>query len=97
MTWHPITCQEREALVDKLGRSYGGFSKASGVGVLSSKTDLDGAYGPPEVFTEWGYDYDRPVLRDFRWPGGSGSCAHYEHRPDTPDESPDEHGEHTGA
>lgn len=55
--------------------------------VLSSKTDLDGLYGKPEIFTEWGTDNETPVLRDVRWPGPQAGdllpspdakpCEHY--------------------
>lgn len=69
MTWQRITCHEREALIDRLGRSYGGFSDESGIGVHSSLTDLDGQFGRPYVMTTWGYrDSEVPVLKDERWP-----------------------------
>jgi hypothetical protein len=75
--WVQISCTEREALVDEKGRSYNGFSEESGIGVLSSITDPDGTYGRSRVFTEWGYDYDRPVLRDERWPNSDQPCEHH--------------------
>ena len=53
----------------------------------ASKTDLDGEYGEPEVFTEWSVIYpsgrEVPVLREHRWPSGSDGvvdlkpCEHY--------------------
>lgn len=51
----------------------------------SSKTDLDGRYGKPEVFTEWDVHCrktSRPILREHRWPGPEGEpdaapCEHY--------------------
>lgn len=36
--WNQISCAEREALVDALGRSCNGFSEASGVCVLAGRT-----------------------------------------------------------
>jgi hypothetical protein len=75
--WVQITCREREALVDRIGRSYNGFSRESGVSVIGSRSDLGGEYGPPEVYTEWGYDDGWPVLRDCRWPGSDRPCEHY--------------------
>ncbi|WP_161387632.1 hypothetical protein, partial [Enterococcus hirae] len=63
-----ITCTEREALVDRLGRSHNGFSDESGIGPLSTLTDMGGRFGEPRVFTEWGHrDTEVPVLRDQRW------------------------------
>lgn len=48
--------------------------------VLSSKTDLHGTYGKPEVFTEWGVPVDGadpvPVLREHTWPDGA-PCEHF--------------------
>jgi len=73
-TWVKITCTEREALIDELGRSYNGFSAESGIHVWAASTDVE-----RYIFTEWGYrDEARgPVLRDERWPDGSRECAHY--------------------
>jgi hypothetical protein len=77
VSWQQITCEERDALVDELGRSYNGFSKGSGVGVLSSLTDVSGTYGEPYVLTEWGYtDTDVLVLKDERWPESDRPCVH---------------------
>ena len=77
--WRQITCWEREALVDRLGRSYNGFSAESGIGVHAGRTDMGGRFGEPEIYTEWGYrDGDeRPVLRDHRWPDSDRPCEHY--------------------
>jgi hypothetical protein len=53
---------------------------------VSSKTDLGGTYGEPEVFTEWAVIYpssrEVPILREHRWPGPEGEpdakpCEHY--------------------
>lgn len=78
MNWVKITCDEREQLVDKHGRSYNAFSRESGISVLSSCTDPDGDFGRPEIFTEWGFDYDRPVLQDYLYPETDKPCEHYE-------------------
>jgi hypothetical protein len=83
--WMPISCAEREELIDRLGRSYNGFSGESGIGVLSSKTDLDGEYGRAEVFTEWGYrGTEVPVLRDIRYTKDDAPCEHYAFVPAAP-------------
>jgi hypothetical protein len=82
MSWQQITCDEREALVDRLGRSYNGFSDESGIGVLSAFTDMDGwrsGTGRAYVLTEWGYRAtETPVLRDERWPNSDRTCEHYQ-------------------
>ena len=52
---------------------------------MSSKTDLDGHYGEPEVYTEWATDgrNEVAVLREHRWPsphsghGDRYACEHY--------------------
>jgi hypothetical protein len=77
-TWRAITCEEREALIDRLGRSYGGFSQESGIGVHAGSTDMEPG---GLVFTEWGYRTgdERPVLRDYLWHPShftEGSCRH---------------------
>ena len=74
--WVQITCQEREALIDRLGRSYNGFAQESGVGVHASSTDMSPG---GLVFTEWGYRNgdERPVLRDYRWNDCEQPCEHY--------------------
>lgn len=74
--WRQITCQEREALIDRLGRSYNGFSAGSGIGVHAASTDM--SHGGL-IYTEWGYrdDDERPVLRDYRWSGDTQPCEHY--------------------
>ena len=79
MSWTPITCQQREALVDQHGRYYNGFSTESGIGPLASRTDLDGEFGAPSVFTEWGWAAtEQPLLRDYRWPDSDRACEHYQ-------------------
>jgi hypothetical protein len=82
MSWQKITCEEREALVDRYGRSYNGL--ADPYGVIASRSDLGGEFGDPEVFTEWGHkETDLPVLRDIRYPAVDMAgtdlkpCEHY--------------------
>lgn len=48
---------------------------------ISTLTDLDGGFGEPQVYTMWGFDDERPVMREWRWPGGFGKpdvkpCEH---------------------
>lgn len=97
MTWRKITCEEREALVDELGRSYNGLASPEFC-VLAGRTDLSGEFGPPQIFTEWGRrEGEVPVLRDVRWPpepvGGESivdaamrpdakPCEHYRYEED---------------
>lgn len=57
--WEPITCQEREELVHRSDPR---------LTVLASRTDLDGEFGAPEIFTEWGTPEGEPVLREHRYP-----------------------------
>lgn len=92
--WRLITCEEREQLVDLLGRSYNG--PAAPYGVLSSLTDLDGEYGDPVMDTTWGHTgTEVPVLRDVRWPArryfdddpampkpDARPCVHYRYEED---------------
>lgn len=79
MTWQKIACEQREALVDKFGRSYNGFSDESGIRVIAGRSDLGGEFGEPSVFSEWGYvATGQPVLRDYRWPESDRPCEHYE-------------------
>lgn len=85
--WNQISCAEREALVDEIGRSCNGFSEESGVGVLTGRTDLGGF--PPIVLTVWGYrETEVPLLKDVRhparydFPGDEGQpdlkpCEHF--------------------
>lgn len=78
--WRPITCAER----DDIARG----PSATASCVLSSLTDLDGRFGEPLVYTEWGDADERPVLRDYRWPkDDERDCEHYvpavSHKPDT--------------
>jgi hypothetical protein len=55
--WVPATCAESD--------------KARGseeVTVWSTLTDLDGQYGAPSMFAEWGTaDGRRPIVADLRW------------------------------
>lgn len=93
MTWHQITCREREQLVDELGRSYNGL--ADPYGVISSRTDIGGQFGDPVIDTTWGHkETGEPVLRDVRWPAPPCSnpgvvladvrpCEHYRHEADS--------------
>lgn len=65
----------------------------------ASKTDPDGMYGKPEVYTEWSARYpsgrEVPVLREHRWPGlhqgdaDAGPCEHYV--PTTEPTAPEDH------
>jgi len=81
MSWRKITCQEREDLIDRVGRSYNG--PADPYGVFASRTDLTGEFGEPYVFTEWGNkDTDTPLLQDRRWPDSDRPCEHYEYEED---------------
>lgn len=74
--WVQITCEEREALIDEVGRSYNGPAKP--YGVLAGRSDLDGQYGRPCVFTEWGHsETGVPLLQDYRWPESTRPCEHY--------------------
>jgi hypothetical protein len=73
--WTRIPCMERDEHYDIAGEH---------LKPLSSLTDLDGEFGSPVVFTEWGRDdQDEPLLRDYRYPKQSdpGSdyrpCEHY--------------------
>lgn len=88
-TWVQITCEDREALVSRNGGRYDGFKVAAG------RTDMDGQFGEPTIFTEW-YDSltgsDESVLRDYRYPGRRTPddpypkdvrpCEHYRWEPD---------------
>lgn len=81
--WKRITCEERDALVTRLGRSFNGFSEESGIGPISSLTDMTGERtGRPYVLTVWGYrDTDQPVLKDERWPDDTGRPLASDARP----------------
>lgn len=55
--WVHATCIERDILF-----------KSSQLTVWSGLTDLDGTYGAPCMFTEWGSaDGTTPVVADLRW------------------------------
>jgi hypothetical protein len=57
--WTEITCRERDALF--ASRPLRPFS---------SHTDTTGEFGEPFIYTEWGDPTtEKPVLRDYRWPG----------------------------
>ena len=63
--WHQIPCAQRDPMVQALHP-------------FSSLTDLDGEYGTPIVYTEWGVSSpDRAVLRDYRWPNSGRVCEHW--------------------
>ena len=57
----------------------------------SSKTDLYGEYGPPEVFTEWSVFFSSgrevALLREHRWPSAIPGeadvkrCEHFARQP----------------
>ena len=75
--WKQITCQEREALIDRVGRFYNG--PADPYGPTNSLTDMSGEFGEPKVFTEWGHrETGEPLLRDCRWPESDRPCEHHE-------------------
>lgn len=71
VTWDPITCEHREALMASHDLTVG-----------APLTDLGGRFGEPEIYTEW---VDRgtgePALRDYRYPSADGgpdrkACRH---------------------
>lgn len=71
-----ITCQEREALIESVGRSYNG--PADPWVPISTLTDLSGEFGEPEVYTKWGHrDSEEPLLEDYLWPDSDRPCEHY--------------------
>lgn len=57
------------------------------VHVNSSKTDLSGEYGEPEIYTEWSVTLKdgtaKVVMREHKWPSQTGNytdryrCEHY--------------------
>lgn len=59
--WTPISCAAADAI------RYSEVTRP-----LSSKTDLTGEFGDPEVSTTWGIHIegrgDVPVMRESRWP-----------------------------
>lgn len=68
--WRKITCEEREALIDSVGRSCNG--PADPYGVFASYTDVE-----REIYTEWGNrNTEVPLLRDWRWPNSDRPCEH---------------------
>lgn len=78
MAWLQITCQEREDLIDEVGRDHNG--PADPYGVFSSLTDMAGEFGEPYVFTEWGNrESGKPLLTDHRWPESDKPCEHYKY------------------
>lgn len=77
MTWQPITCTERDALMQARGDQ---------LTVASAVTDLDGTHhAQPRMETTW-HDKatDEPVLHDTRHPArgldqpDTAPCEHYE-------------------
>jgi hypothetical protein len=91
MPWRQITCDEREQLVDRLGRSYNGLGGPE-FGVISSLMDLDGEFGDPVMDTTWGRrDSDEPVLRDVRWPAPGNYTRDDPGSAPLPDARPCEH------
>lgn len=65
--WTATTC-----LVADLIRGAGDVTP------VSSLTDMDGTYGTPIVYTEWGMrSSGTPVLREYRWPASDRTCEHY--------------------
>ena len=61
--WAEVSCHERDGMHDDMLRP------------LSSLTDPEGQFGTPIIFTEWGFNDDHPVIRDYRVPGER--CTHY--------------------
>lgn len=58
MTWRKITCAERDEAMARYD-----------LVPISSLTDIDGEFGTPSIFTEWGdRTTEEPCLRDQRWP-----------------------------
>lgn len=61
--WAEVSCHERDGMQDDMLRP------------ISSLTDPEGEFGSPIIFTEWGFNDDHPVIRDYRVPGEG--CTHY--------------------
>ncbi len=61
--WAEVSCHERDGMQDDMLRP------------ISSLTDPEGEFGSPIIFTEWGFNADHPVIRDYRVPGEG--CTHY--------------------
>lgn len=62
--WTPVDCQRSDEV-------------RSGTHPVSSLTDLSGQFGEPIVYTEWADEFERPALRDYRWPESPRPCEHY--------------------
>ena len=66
--WITATCKERDEVF-----------YANELSVWSGLTDLDGEYGIPSMFTEWGsYDGTTPIVADLRYTeeGTTRPCEH---------------------
>lgn len=67
--WVKVTCEESDRLLET------NLNKC----VLSGLTDIDGEYGEPFVYREWGDGEGSPMVRDYRWPASDRECEHYAH------------------
>lgn len=65
--WEQVLCVEADKIKSDRGYAHDGSGDLT---VYSSCTDLDGEFGDPLVFTEWGVsgNEDQPVLREYRHP-----------------------------
>lgn len=80
-SWQKITCLERDEL-----------KGSRNLVPISSCTDMGGAYGDPEIFTEWGdRGTEKPVLRDRRFPALFTGSEDPMTNARTPDSKPCEH------
>lgn len=65
--WVKVTCEESDRCREDRDLK-----------VFSSLTDMEGTYGEPVIYTEWGdRETDRPVVRDYRWLKSDRDCEHY--------------------
>lgn len=68
--WEPATCTESDQA--KFGTQ---------TIVWSSLTDMDGEYGEPRIFTQWGSSDERvPVVADLRYIDSPKTCEHMVYR-----------------
>lgn len=70
--WRQADCVERDGIIMPDGVRDESFR------CFSSLTDMDGEYGEPIIYTEWGlHDPDRAIIRDYRWPKSERTCEHW--------------------
>ncbi|MBC9927264.1 hypothetical protein [Leucobacter sp. cx-169] len=75
-----ITCEEREELIDSVGRDRNGPADQYGVG--ASLTDVSGTYGDPKIYTRWENRVtDVPLFDDTLWPNSDRPCEHRRYDP----------------